>query len=325
MSIEEPEVNLGEFTVIHAYPNKDVTFLYWIDDKGNKFEGNPEEDNALEIEVNENVTYYPVFGHPDYVTYDFGEGGYKVISYSGKDVEYDNDLQHHLYLTDETISMFVYKAGEDSVTKIVEEPKDTLNVNGEDTTIMVKVEKKVAVAIYDTTYTTNTYKMFADFPGYIFDDHHFSWGFNNGSTTLVYGKGLCSLRLAPVGNNSTTYDNYLKPSGDIGVNIADLPQEGVKYFIFNESTQTFEATTNGFVPANSGYLALPAGHVSADQATIKFITPEDYQNLTAGIENTNNEEKANVKVRGTFDLTGRKVNATARGLYIIDGKKVFIK
>jgi hypothetical protein len=53
-----------------------------------------------------------------------------------------------------------------------------------------------------------------------------------------------------------------------------------------------------------------------------------YENVTAtkcptGIEEVNGE---NAKVKGIFDMQGRRVNAiTAPGLYIVDGKKVLVK
>ena len=42
---------------------------------------------------------------------------------------------------------------------------------------------------------------------------------------------------------------------------------------------------------------------------------------TTGIENVEVESASNV----IYDLTGRKVNAVERGIYIINGKKVLVK
>ena len=53
-----------------------------------------------------------------------------------------------------------------------------------------------------------------------------------------------------------------------------------------------------------------------------------YENVTATKCPTNIEEVKgeNAKVKGIFDMQGRKVNAiTAPGLYIVDGKKVLVK
>ena len=48
--------------------------------------------------------------------------------------------------------------------------------------------------------------------------------------------------------------------------------------------------------------------------------------IETGIEEVIDDAKGqNAKVKGVYDLTGRKVEAPTRGIYIINGKKIFIK
>ena len=49
-------------------------------------------------------------------------------------------------------------------------------------------------------------------------------------------------------------------------------------------------------------------------------------NIETGIEEVIDDAKGqNAKVKGVYDLTGRKVETPTRGIYIINGKKIFIK
>ena len=51
-----------------------------------------------------------------------------------------------------------------------------------------------------------------------------------------------------------------------------------------------------------------------------------YTSSETGIEEVFDEVKGESgKVKGVYDLQGREVNNPVRGIYIIDGKKVFIK
>jgi hypothetical protein len=47
-----------------------------------------------------------------------------------------------------------------------------------------------------------------------------------------------------------------------------------------------------------------------------------YTNGETGIEEVKGEDR---KVKGIYDLQGRKVENPSKGIYIIDGKKMFIK
>jgi hypothetical protein len=72
----------------------------------------------------------------------------------------------------------------------------------------------------------------------------------------------------------------------------------------------------GTVPA--GKALLPASEVSsARELTFVFEDSE-----TTGVENVNRETITNNQF---FDLSGRKVANPAKGLYIVNGKKVIIK
>ena len=88
--------------------------------------------------------------------------------------------------------------------------------------------------------------------------------------------------------------------GKVGLYKAEMNQEGGLAFLNN---------------ANKAYL--PAPEDSQETASYSFRFPG-----TTAIEEVKGE---NVKVKGIYDLQGRKVLKPVKGIYIIDGKKVLVK
>ena len=87
--------------------------------------------------------------------------------------------------------------------------------------------------------------------------------------------------------------------GEVGLYKAVMNQEGGLAFLNN---------------ANKAYLPATAG---MGVASYSFRFPG-----TTAIEEVKGE---NVKVKGIYDLQGRKVLKPVKGIYIIDGKKVLVK
>ena len=87
---------------------------------------------------------------------------------------------------------------------------------------------------------------------------------------------------------------------EVGLYKAELNQDGGNAFLNN---------------ANKAYLPAPEG--SQETASYSFRFPG-----TTAIEEVKGE---NVKVKGIYDLQGRKVLKPVKGIYIIDGKKVLVK
>ena len=94
----------------------------------------------------------------------------------------------------------------------------------------------------------------------------------------------------------------------------------------DDATQLIIAVNEAL--ANGTYeLTIEAGAVvTAEGATNETIICTYYLNDPTGVEEVFDEVKTeNGKVKAIYDLQGRKVETTSKGLYIIDGKKVFVK
>ena len=86
--------------------------------------------------------------------------------------------------------------------------------------------------------------------------------------------------------------------GEVGLYKAELNQDGGTAFLNN---------------ANKAYLPMSAG---MNSAAYSFRFPG-----STGIENVDAENFA----KAIYDLTGRKIENPARGIYIVNGNKVVIK
>ena len=97
--------------------------------------------------------------------------------------------------------------------------------------------------------------------------------------------------------------------------VSSLTADGSSiYVLYNDE---FVKTTSGTIRANRCYLPISM-NVNA-RLTISFA---DDDNETTAIENVNRETITN---NNYYDMQGRKVAQPAKGLYIVNGKKVVIK
>ena len=88
------------------------------------------------------------------------------------------------------------------------------------------------------------------------------------------------------------------------------------YVLYNDE---FVKTTSGTIKANRCYLPLGMNVNVNSRLTISFA---DDDNETTAIEHVNRETITNNQY---YDMQGRKVAQPAKGLYIVNGKKVVIK
>ena len=92
---------------------------------------------------------------------------------------------------------------------------------------------------------------------------------------------------------------------------------GVKYYIFAQRGEDVGFYPySGILQANQAYLALQDG-AEAPAFLVTDIFPTGIINVE-----TENETSSNAPI---YDLTGRRVNNTERGVYIIKGRKVIVK
>ena len=105
--------------------------------------------------------------------------------------------------------------------------------------------------------------------------------------------------------------NSLKGTGVAISNPGNKPSEGVGFYRLS-STAT--------IPANRAYLTSGATVAGATAAAREFFA---FDAAITGIENVNAQDSEDdVK---TFDLQGRRVTNPAKGVYIVNGKKVIMK
>ena len=118
-------------------------------------------------------------------------------------------------------------------------------------------------------------------------------------------------------------ENLLKPSGDAGITASDMgtTAPGCKYYrltMHNGDALGFwwgAADGAAFdIAANKAYLAVPTAG-----AREGFTFVED---VTTAIRDNNRETITN---NHYYDLQGRRVSQPQKGLYIVNGKKVFVK
>ncbi|MCR4920796.1 MAG: hypothetical protein K5945_03690, partial [Bacteroidaceae bacterium] len=114
------------------------------------------------------------------------------------------------------------------------------------------------------------------------------------------------------------YSNLLK-----GVTTATTisPTDGDKtnFILANGSHGVgfYTLSAEGELAAGKAYLQLPTASVSSVKA-IKLAFGDDEETAVQSI-------RENANVQGIFNIQGQRVDAPTRGLYIINGKKVFIK
>ena len=129
---------------------------------------------------------------------------------------------------------------------------------------------------------------------------------------------------AAAGTSVLGSDNKLKASGDAGISAEDMNEANTKFYrltMHDGSKLGFwwgaEEGTAFDIAANKAYLAVPD------------IQAANVQGFVFGDETTGLSEELRVKSEEfapvVYDLQGRRVAQTAKGLYIVNGKKVIIK
>ena len=131
---------------------------------------------------------------------------------------------------------------------------------------------------------------------------------NEGSYPIPWGAGETVVANLLVGVTENTVLN--KVDGDY-----------TNYILAkNNGSLGFYAVTNGStLSAGKAYLPLPTAQLPSAARPMKMIFSDDE---ATGIEQT----VSNGEQRGDYyDLQGRRVAKPTRGLYIVNGKKVFLK
>lgn len=130
--------------------------------------------------------------------------------------------------------------------------------------------------------------------------------------------GTYTVKVGGEGWEDLSSKNYLKPSNG-GTNVA-ASTEGSYHYIFakkGEGTPSFyKLTANHTLAAHKAYLETPTD-ITPTGARMALIFSDDE---TTGINNVNVNYNDN-----WYDMQGRKVKATKKGLYIVNGRKVVIK
>lgn len=275
MEVENPSAEIGDITTITATPNSDLkaTFLYWLNDSGEVVSTNATYD----VEIKRNITYTAVFGAPGYETIDFGKNGsYRLISDLDHDIDYEYGSANHIYITPEIWSTYTYTLRTDTIygTKTIE--VDTI-INGVDTFTNVIVPDTQYIRTDTTTYY-QTYESSFHGNEYITDENTGAYGFNAGTAALVHGTGLVTFNHTEKGQYSTPFtQGNLVAADSAGTDIATLPQDTIKYYLFDEKTNTFNSVKSGVVPAGSGYLVITSDQPEYKYDTLYFVTADEYK------------------------------------------------
>ena len=126
------------------------------------------------------------------------------------------------------------------------------------------------------------------------------------------------ITLTKVANESSDdyYGNSLKGTS------ATIDNPGNAYVLnYKESKGLafYKLSRNGTIRANRAYLPVTPGSNAAAQAFFAFDA-----STTTGVENINAQDSSEQEEK-VYDLQGRRVAKPAKGLYIVNGKKVIMK
>lgn len=162
-------------------------------------------------------------------------------------------------------------------------------------------------AAYAVTATSGTTVTFTKITGAVLPKTPF----------ILYGKSLSGETISlPIANGETTdvEDNMLRGT------LTPTPITTVEgdYTNFGLSGGEFKKIASGTIPANKAYLPVLTSSLSSE-ARLTIVLNDG----TTGV----NDVRGNVKEisDSIFDLQGRKVSKPTKGLYIMNGKKVFVK
>ena len=292
-AVNEP----GDELTIRAIANDGFQFEYWADALQL---GNPvSRENPYTFTVKGGEQLYAYFTAIDAPQYDFpAEGGFKTI--------YVDDTW---VLTDES-----QKAG---AIACVMEAEDLMR--------------------------TADGKVYLDASK---DDSHYEVTQWRGKPTILYGKGNVRFAFKMQYGFARSSNPLVKWSGDKGVTITDdftyvyafIDELGAFIEIGNTDTFLNPGATSVQVPAGLAYLTFPAFDLTDDQGNIPSViglSPETYDSGVAGRDQALDVLTAipgvhsdvhTVQGQKIYTLSGVRVEQTdKKGVYIVNGKKVFIK
>ena len=130
-------------------------------------------------------------------------------------------------------------------------------------------------------------------------------------TALILKKGTAASYYVPVIESATApAKNLLKGSATASYNVEN---DGDAYVL---SDGAFHPVKKGELAAGKAYILKADVPVSAPELSIVFGNLTGIQNITTAVKQSEGV---------IFDLQGRKVAQPAKGLYIVNGKKVIIK
>lgn len=135
-------------------------------------------------------------------------------------------------------------------------------------------------------------------------------------------------KLIPVGNEFISNTNKVSNNLLSGVYLGGKEKNNSEsYRVLNISPSTgkvgfFKLSSSvAYMGANKAFLVLPASANAKNEILIDF---DNIDSESTGIESLQNDDSANHN-NAIYDLQGRRVSNPQTGIYIINGKKVFIK
>lgn len=139
-----------------------------------------------------------------------------------------------------------------------------------------------------------------------------------GEPVLLYSKTASDIQMIPaIAESEASADNTNKLVAGNGTPITWTDNNPVYILYTGGATPGFYRANNSTVAANKAYLNLGAAGARA----VSFILNMD-DSTTAISEVATEEDDKSAPV---YDLQGRRVAQPAKGLYIVNGKKVIIK
>lgn len=117
----------------------------------------------------------------------------------------------------------------------------------------------------------------------------------------------------PYRGEELTYTSMLQGAAS-AVNVSTLTAENDIFVLYNGE---FVKTTSGTIPANRCYLPVAKGQAAGSRLSIIF------DDEATGVSSVSAQSQ---KMNGVYyNLSGQRISQPARGLYIINGKKVLMK
>ena len=146
---------------------------------------------------------------------------------------------------------------------------------------------------------------------------------NDGIVTKGQGvvlKSLNSANITLAKADDPSSDNY--NGNSLWGTSTQIPNPGNAYVLSYKDTKGlafYKLKSTGKIPANKAYLLVPSGSSASAQAFFAFDA-----STTTGVENINAQDSSELEEK-VYDLQGRRVAKPAKGLYIVNGKKVIMK